>query len=1297
MPFPARPTAAEVAAGLPDNGRIPVEPTPGFYAWRLQDQSASSQTSQDAEIAANDVEIAEVKSAISNDIDAAFLAEFEEAGASYGWSVSALNDLKIDIAARDKNIAPIVGDWTAPDFLVAGGGQPDTTITLTQSPASFTPDFLTDAELQAGTDTVKLANSVELKNEMDRRDLLQVDKSEKADVAAIDAGTIDRWVDAKEHKDSVDKRRAILAGLGWVKPTGIVSELPGRQIKIDTLNLLRWDDSNNQPQSFSYPAAEPISFRVADRNGYVETGLGGEDLSAPVNTIEQSWGYDNNGTLEDIAAVAADTNDGVRYQLYVIPQSGEFVVLLPQQVVNTVTNSFYRRADETLVIPVILNGAVHLGDFFIDEDAGNFAWSTSQGTFPGQTTSSNAALDQAYQYAVDPTALVPAQMTENGVVGTGTGDSYKEYRVRTIGADWDTSTKEIVWQNLDTIYQRHPEPLPANGPLSFGRNYYGTDGAYTLDNWTSNIVDGVEQNARWLTLEQISSLNEDTKPSVTGKFKFSSTGQIFIGTLTASANFRWNLYWVDSDPDPANHAWLIHSNRELVLPINSLDDIGLLLTRTNHYTAFNGTASDWVLRVPGGSPSGRITFRYDQNSTGPIKLESDDGDVAPHRINLDGLVNWTQTIDVEHAGKLITIEANPQTDRWNIYIEAGAEDNRNLRQWEPGDGSTDVKYSAGEQVIVPMPINADWIADRNAVAGVNYVIKAINDRPNTVTEFNDVEADSGNWELIGAFRVSGNDFRTLTGTGTQALSFNDIGQTEAVSHTIPDGVTQSYLFSHSPSFITVFDDLIGTVNASRVDAANQVTFDVAGPATMKMTRQGNAVKFTFTSNLSTDGSSFNADMLDLATGDHGFTFDAANSDTTPTNTIKAIGGIGIRPVQANFTAAAQKQAWPITKDGDIAVYIPKHTVTPVTLQIGETATPANLFGVDIALDGKLSQPVAQPTNQLNGITATKFDNDEWWKIVLSGTRPTNVTLKVWGNDIGDGTDFEDIQYAFEIIDALVEPGLPAGTFERKVEWQPDGGWAEILNTGSNFVTNLDFSTASRIVVYMRERIDLKRYFHGIFKKEEATETMRFISGPFESWHVDGLVTDEATGAFVLQEFNVNAALESVVAYYDVEVPSNWVNKNDVIEVEPTDVVLIDVDAADNQLYVFSTGETWSDVKANYETLRIDLTVSDAGVNAIRPESLFFPPAYLEQMLTQSGFLLHSGDGVSVDLDAVSDTDTGFTYQQSSGDSPSNGRMQFTVTGVRKKYTVGGLDITNADTATAGQTLQANGDGTFTFV
>ena len=186
----------------------------------------------------------------------------------------------------------------------------------------------------------------------------------------------------------------------------------------------------------------------------------------------------------------------------------------------------------------------------------------------------------------------------------------------------------------------------------------------------------------------------------------------------------------------------------------------------------------------------------------------------------------------------------------------------------------------------------------------------------------------------------------------------------------------------------------------------------------------------------------------------------------------------------------------------------------------------------------------------------------------------------------------------------------------------------------------------------------------------------FILNPYSTeyvtftWDADGDVTVlAAAGMGVGSRLRIYA--KKGAAEFD---PTNYVDKDAVIETEAADVVLIDVDATDNTLYTFSTGETWADIKANYKTLRIDLTVSDAGINAIRPESLFFPPAYLEQMLTQSGFLLHSGDGVTVKVNALADTDTGFTYRQSSGDAPSNGRMQFRVTGMKNRATVSQVDL-----------------------
>jgi len=123
-------------------------------------------------------------------------------------------------------------------------------------------------------------------------------------------------------------------------------------------------------------------------------------------------------------------------------------------------------------------------------------------------------------------------------------------------------------------------------------------------------------------------------------------------------------------------------------------------------------------------------------------------------------------------------------------------------------------------------------------------------------------------------------------------------------------------------------------------------------------------------------------------------------------------------------------------------------------------------------------------------------------------------------------------------------------------------------------------------------------------------------------------------------------------------------------------------------------------KANYENLRFDINTSDAGVNSVRPYTIYIPASRLEQYENLTGWSLLSANGVTININAPVDADTGFTYQQSSGDSASGGRMGFRVSGIKKSFTVvrpEDLTITNAPTATAGQVLTANGDGTFTFV
>jgi len=650
-------------------------------------------------------------------------------------------------------------------------------------------------------------------------------------------------------------------------------------------------------------------------------------------------------------------------------------------------------------------------------------------------------------------------------------------------ADFDDATEKAIaktWK-AETLDRRNADlwgtPLPdADGPLSLGRRYFGE----TTRNYTHPNPGPDDPN--WIEVVNVSAAGDGDPISVEaeGDVVRADNGQSIDGPIGVPPGYFYRAFWVAS-----SGKWHVEANRDQSL-VWTTADAGKTLAQRTFTTIYQGALGEAIYKVP-DIAAGYIEFRYHGSSSGPIRLEQQDLTLTPQRLFFNGIINNHFVIGTEHKGKLIRLEVTEVGGNtyWSIEIE-GLSTTDQIDSWEPNKA-----YSTGNRVVVSMPINADWITDDGSVVGVNYIIEAVNDRPDTVTVFDDVEADSGGWKLIGAFRVSGNDLRTMTGTGTQALSINDINYSEAKRHIIPDGATQDYLFTHNPSLITVFDDLLGTVTATIVDTASSRAFSVSGPAEMIFAKAGNAAKFTFVSN-SAGSPGFNADMLDLASGDHGFTFDAANSGTTPTNTTKAVGGIGIRPVQANFTAAAQRHEWPITKDGDIAVYIPKHTVTPITLQVGETATPANLYGVDVALDGTLSQPVGQPTNQLTGMTATKFDNDEWWKIVLSGTRPTNVTLKVWGNDIGDGSDFEDIQYAFE-IDSQFSPDFATQSFVRREnvaaaggEWVGLGGGLEIRAGGDNNTVNYPRLRVNDGVV---KRISAETWYHASDTAEASNRTI----------------------------------------------------------------------------------------------------------------------------------------------------------------------------------------------------------------
>ena len=116
----------------------------------------------------------------------------------------------------------------------------------------------------------------------------------------------------------------------------------------------------------------------------------------------------------------------------------------------------------------------------------------------------------------------------------------------------------------------------------------------------------------------------------------------------------------------------------------------------------------------------------------------------------------------------------------------------------------------------------------------------------------------------------------------------------------------------------------------------------------------------------------------------------------------------------------------------------------------------------------------------------------------------------------------------------------------------------------------------------------------------------------------------------------------------------------------SEVTLIDVDARNNTVYPFSTGETWAEIKANYRRLIFSGNASRSGIAQIRPWSLIVNLGPGADAVTQPGFQfdLHNYAGVSITAQLPSASGTGLRYFQSGGDAPTDGRMQFTVTAIR---------------------------------
>ena len=86
-------------------------------------------------------------------------------------------------------------------------------------------------------------------------------------------------------------------------------------------------------------------------------------------TVEQSWGYDNNGVLTSIASVGTDLTDGGNYRVFQNPETGEFGVLLPQRIRPTVASARLEDRQYPVVIPTVLESWVHLVTYTLDENA----------------------------------------------------------------------------------------------------------------------------------------------------------------------------------------------------------------------------------------------------------------------------------------------------------------------------------------------------------------------------------------------------------------------------------------------------------------------------------------------------------------------------------------------------------------------------------------------------------------------------------------------------------------------------------------------------------------------------------------------------------------------------------------------------------------------------------------------------------------------------------------------------------------------------------------------------------------
>ena len=193
----------------------------------------SSQLADTASQTAQDEKISEAKAAAIAAAPASVLTEINKVPDSR-WTSALLDQLKVILDGIDETQMPItvaIYDGVAGTFTVNG-----TPITLqAEATPGATLSYLNSAEIQAATDVTKVPNSVGLKTELDRRQALMVLKSDKADAAALAAGTLNKWLDSKDYKTLDDK----IKGLGgrMLRPfTDSFAALPATPTDANTTN-----------------------------------------------------------------------------------------------------------------------------------------------------------------------------------------------------------------------------------------------------------------------------------------------------------------------------------------------------------------------------------------------------------------------------------------------------------------------------------------------------------------------------------------------------------------------------------------------------------------------------------------------------------------------------------------------------------------------------------------------------------------------------------------------------------------------------------------------------------------------------------------------------------------------------------------------------------------------------------------------------------------------------------------------------------------------------------------------------